>query len=94
MAKEAMPSLPHRAWNLTVALAQFAADGCHVISEAEYRARLEVCDTCEHRSWRTCVKCGCNLAMKAKGRAWRCPLGKWTNQVATPVVRDAPQSAG
>ena len=74
------PSLPRQAWNLARAMADFAADGFHTVTAEEYRRRLTICDTCERRRGNRCLVCGCRLALKARGRAFRCPLGKWTRE--------------
>ena len=71
------PRLPQQVKNLAGALADFLADGCTTASEETYRQRLEICQTCEHRRGQRCVKCGCRLRWKARGRAFQCPLGKW-----------------
>ena len=71
------PSLPRQAWNLARALAEFVADGCQTVDEAQYRLRLEICDACDARRGNRCLKCGCRLSLKARGRAFRCPLDKW-----------------
>ena len=71
------PSIPKRAWNLAVSLAAFVADGCKTVDKEEYERRLHICDECEFRSSTRCLKCGCNLSLKAKGRAFKCPIGKW-----------------
>jgi DNA-directed RNA polymerase subunit RPC12/RpoP len=74
-----MPPLRRQAWNLASALAAFVADGCWTLTADQYRERLVVCDTCEHRRRNRCRKCGCRLAIKAKGRAFRCPEDRWPN---------------
>jgi len=71
------PSLPRQAWNLTTSLASFVADGCKTVTKEEYQRRLEVCDACDERRENRCRKCGCYLTLKARGRAFRCPLDKW-----------------
>jgi len=71
------PSLARQAWNLARSLAEFVADGCKTVSETEYRERLEICDACKYRRDTRCMKCGCRLALKARGRAFRCLAGKW-----------------
>ena len=72
-----MPSLSKQAWNVASSIAAFVADGLSTVSSAEYKTRLDICDTCERRDDRRCAECGCVLALKAKGRAFTCPLGKW-----------------
>jgi hypothetical protein len=71
------PGLASQAWNLATALAEFVADGCRTVSAEEYHRRLEICDTCDERRGNRCLKCGCRLSLKARGRAFRCPLDKW-----------------
>jgi len=74
-----LPSVATMAWNLTKSLAAFVADGCKTVDADEYQRRLTICDSCEHRlkDKDRCVKCGCYLSMKAKGRAFECPEKKW-----------------
>ena len=71
------PPLHRRAWNLARSLADFLADGCTTVSKDEYAARLAICDTCDRRQRNGCLECGCWLAVKARGRAFQCPLDKW-----------------
>ena len=66
------PSLPRQAWNLARSLADFSADAFD-----EYRERLQTCDGCDRRRGNRCLKCGCRLSLKARGRAFKCPLDKW-----------------
>jgi hypothetical protein len=75
--QEPLPALPRQARNLAGALADFLADGCTLVNERQYRQRLEICQACEHRRGQRCVKCGCRLRWKARGRAFQCPAGKW-----------------
>lgn len=72
-----MPSLVARAWNLTRSLAAFVSDGCTFVSKDEYERRLTICDGCEFRSGNWCSQCGCKLSLKASGRAFQCPVGRW-----------------
>jgi len=74
---EQFPSLARQAWSLVRSLADFIADGCQTVDATEYRRRLEACDPCESRRDNRCLKCGCSLSLKARGRAFTCPLGKW-----------------
>lgn len=71
------PPLLRQAWNLAAALAGFVADGCQTVSAEEYGQRLEICDACDQRRDNRCMKCGCRLSLKARGRAFQCPEGKW-----------------
>lgn len=72
------PTWWRRAWNLASAAAEFiAAPG--FVDANQYHDRLAICDACPHRlpERSVCGLCGCYLPWKAKGAAWRCPLGKW-----------------
>ena len=71
------PPAVERAWNLARAITDFAADGFKTLSEIDYRQRLETCDPCDRRRGNQCLECGCYLRLKARGRAFDCPLGKW-----------------
>lgn len=71
------PSVARRAWNLATSLASFAADGFQLVDKDEYERRLSICDACGMRKGNSCAACGCSLALKAKGRAFQCPLGWW-----------------
>lgn len=71
------PGFSARVWNLTKALTAFVADGLKTVTPEQYQERLQICDTCDRRQGGSCLECGCNLALKAKGRAFKCPLGKW-----------------
>lgn len=70
-------SLWSRPWNLLKSLRDFAADGCRTLSLEDYKRRLDICTDCEQRERNKCGICGCYLSLKARGRAFRCPLGKW-----------------
>jgi len=79
----AFPSAGRMAWNLAKALSEFAADVAAnglrdaIVDQSEYERRLAICDACALRSGGRCLHCGCFLAVKAKGRAWKCPKNKW-----------------
>ena len=75
--QDQMSSITDRAWNLAKALTAFAADGCRTVPKATYRIRLQTCAACPRREDNWCRECGCFLPVKAKGRAWDCPLEKW-----------------
>jgi len=55
----------------------FVGDGCAMVDETEFRRRLDVCRTCERRAGRRCSECGCWIGLKARGRAFACPLDRW-----------------
>jgi hypothetical protein len=71
------PPLHRQAWNLARSLASFVADGCTTVAKEQYQCRLAICDTCDQRRGNRCLVCGCRLSLKALGRAFECPLGKW-----------------
>jgi hypothetical protein len=71
------PAAPRRAWNVLRAAAVFVADGMRTVTADVYRARLAACDGCPLRQDNTCRVCGCRLSLKARGRLFQCPLGKW-----------------
>jgi len=75
--KGRFPPVHRQVWNLAQALADFVADGCKTLTEPAYRRRLEICDACDQRRGNRCLKCGCRLSLKARGRAFRCPLDRW-----------------
>jgi len=77
------PPLMRQAWNLAQSLTDFVADGCKTVTEDQYRQRLEICDGCRFRRKSRCVRCGCYLVLKARGRAFRCPADKWPRQEKT-----------
>lgn len=72
-------SFARQVWNFTSAAATFISDGMHFVDKDTYAARLAVCDTCDRRSGNRCAECGCSLTLKASGRVFQCPLGKWDN---------------
>ena len=76
-AGEGMPPIHRQAWNLATSLAAFVSDGLRFVDADEYAARLAACEACDRRRGRRCLECGCRIDMKARGRAFRCPLGKW-----------------
>lgn len=71
------PPLKRQAWNLAKSLASFIADGCRTVDAEEYARRLAICDVCDRRKNRRCLDCGCGIDIKARGRAFQCPNGKW-----------------
>lgn len=81
------PRMVRQAWNLAQAMSAFVADGFKTLSEDQYRVRLETCDACDRREGSRCTECGCYLRLKARGRAFDCPLGKW------PAIEPEPASS-
>lgn len=75
-------SLIQKMWNFTGAVAAFVSDGMTLVDKETFSARMAICESCEYRSDNQCLKCGCNLTMKASGRAFACPIGKWVTTKA------------
>lgn len=71
------PHMMTRVWNLAKSMRAFVADGMTTVDEAQYKRRLEICDCCAQRWNDDCKICGCRLSLKARGRAFSCPLGLW-----------------
>jgi len=74
------PKFAKQVWDLAKSLAEFAGDGLRTVDTEEYAARLSVCDGCGERDGARCRVCGCVVALKARGRVWRCPMGKWPGE--------------
>lgn len=84
-APKAGVSLPGTAAQLLSvagAAARFVADGMRLCSDDVYRARLEVCKCCDQLLGDRCAACGCFVSVKARGRALKCPVGKWPDDTA------------
>jgi hypothetical protein len=79
-----MPPFRTQAWNLVTALAAFVADGLRCVTEKQYIERLRICDACRYRKDNRCLRCGCVLVVKAKGRTFTCPEKQW------PILSDTP----
>ncbi|MFM8223828.1 MAG: DUF6171 family protein, partial [Planctomycetaceae bacterium] len=78
------PGGARQLWNAARALSQFVADGCQTIPPDEYQERLEICEACDRQRNGRCLECGCWLSLKARGRAWQCPLDKWPRHDSPP----------
>ena len=78
--QEAFPSVGQQVMNLTAALVDFVADGCTTVTKEQYGRRLEICETCEQRRGLGCMKCGCRLRWKARGRAFSV---RWENGLSS-----------
>jgi hypothetical protein len=76
----AMPPTREQVVSFLRSMAQFMADGFRVVDGAEFERRVEICKNCKPwfnaRSGR-CSVCGCYGKLKAKGKVWTCPKGKW-----------------
>lgn len=47
------------------------------VSDEEYRARLDVCRTCDYLNEGTCGACGCYVELRAAAKSGKCPYKKW-----------------
>lgn len=78
MAKQGpAPRIARRVWNLAEAIRGYHTEDGLWTSREEYARRISICDVCEYRINTSCQKCGCSLALKAKGAGFRCPEGRW-----------------
>ena len=83
------PPLGRQLWNFAKAVTDFVADGMKTVSAEEYAERLAICDECPERQDNRCLECGCRLSLKAQGRAFECPLGKWPAHVSAEEKSEA-----
>jgi len=75
--EQELPPLTTQAANLFQSVVAFVGDGCGIVDDQQYRRRLEICQTCGQRTGMRCAACGCWINVKARGRVFRCPIGKW-----------------
>lgn len=48
------------------------------ILSPEYKARVKICESCEHRAeWNRCGLCGCFIASKCLLDRASCPDSRW-----------------
>jgi len=60
-------------------ISKFTKAGAPMVTEDEYKTRLQTCATCEHlKRERRCGLCGCVVAMKAQMKTANCPDNRWT----------------
>ena len=55
----------------------FIGYGCALVDDAENRHSLSIRNACDRYSSRRCADCGYWIGMKARGRAFTCPLEGW-----------------
>jgi hypothetical protein len=75
--EQSLPPLTAQATNLFQSVVAFVGDGCALVDDTEYCQRLQTCRACDRRTGERCTACGCWIALKARGRAFACPLGRW-----------------
>lgn len=75
------PGLWRKAWNLSRAVVRHVAHGTREVSDAVYRERLLVCESCSSCDTSRMVcreqSCGCYVQIKARWESESCPLKKW-----------------
>jgi hypothetical protein len=75
--EQSLPPLTAQATNLFQSVVAFVGDGCALVDDTEYCQRLQTCRACDRRKGKRCTACGCWIALKARGQAFACPLGRW-----------------
>lgn len=70
------PTLTELLTNFTGAMLRWGKAGFPILPQDKIRARLDVCQSCEHWTGSKCGKCGCRQ-FKLWMATERCPLGKW-----------------
>ena len=75
--QQSFPPLASQASNAFQSVVAFVGDGCDIVDDAKYRQRLEICRTCDRLNGNRCTACGCFIYVKARGRIFRCPVGRW-----------------
>lgn len=78
VAEQSLPPLSTQASNLFQAAVAFVGDGCGIVDDMQYRQRLDICRTCVRLQGNRCTACGCWINVKARGRIFRCPIGRWS----------------
>ncbi len=59
------------------ALLDHALAGLPQVADATYQERLAVCQACPLLSAGKCIRCGCEIALKARWSEQKCPEMKW-----------------
>ena len=73
------PALATQARNLWRDIKAFVASGGKLAPKALRKARVAVCESCEHwdAQQRRCTQCGCKGDAKVYSLVAKCPLDKW-----------------
>lgn len=71
------PGIIRKAVNLVGSAAAHIANGGRLVPDAVHAERVALCKACEYFRAGACLKCGCNIRLKAKSAALACPVGKW-----------------
>ncbi len=77
-----LPPFREQAVNFLKAFAKWTGDCFRCVGQEEFDRRVGICMDCDlfirrfGKSGR-CSECGCYGKLKALGRIWECPIGKW-----------------
>ena len=77
LPQQALPPLTTQTSNLFQSVVAFVGDGCGIVDDTTYQRRLDICCKCDRLSGNRCVACGCFIYVKARGRIFHCPIGRW-----------------
>ncbi|MGW8177781.1 MAG: DUF6171 family protein [bacterium] len=78
------PGIIQQAFTAGSAFTSFIAHGFKTTNPEQYKARLEVCESCKVRSDHKCTKCGCFITLKAAAPQFKCPLNLWDLETREP----------
>lgn len=93
--QRSFPSIWEMAKNLAGSMVDFTLSGFSLAPEEVYQERLSICQSCEFYVDKRCLKCGCQMDIKAKISAVECPIKKWlvytpgnsgTNINSAPII--------
>lgn len=64
---------------------KYVENGSPEVSDFTYFDRIKICRDCEHfnQILTKCKECGCFLNIKARWATEKCPLDKWSAEIAT-----------
>ena len=71
-----LPPLTAQAASLFQSVVAFVGDGCGIVDDQQYGQRWKSAKPATAAGKR-CAACGCWINVKARGRAFRCPIGRW-----------------
>ena len=73
------PGLMKLAGNFAKAVANHVKDGARKVTQEEFEARLEKCNSCQFLQNNRCrhMKCVCFITKKARWRSEKCPIDRW-----------------
>ena len=74
---EPPPPLRDQVGTFLRAMHLLAGDGFRIADADERERRITTCVACELFIRGRCLECGCFGKLKALGKVWTCPEGKW-----------------